>query len=615
MSKMMNIKCFHNQLESNKLQPKKTNTKLKKRGKAKLPSQKTTLLQFFKTTKKLCQDTKLNLMLPSGSIQSQAYLTAPQCFESTLIGKRKPSKLSPLIQESYKKSQKNAFEKTTQVSQMSTIDDTQDASLNTLCRLQLNSGDDDTCGLVKQLGNSSFLEDSRMLLPQSQDQSSTGQKNQPSTLRICNLKTLGKISAQAKIFSRVVLQDEHNGINALKNTADQQHEDASEADANETDSLRMSDDDTFSRESFMLKEMSPFKKVDMGAQQSDSSRRLQRDTSPSETETETSFDLGYLSSEAYTEAKEQFRGLALSFKLMNSRNPTILIQMRAQLIDWIMEVGSEFALRRETVHKAVIYIDVFLQNSQDFPKEKLQLLALAALSLASKIEEIHAPTIKNFAFTANNSFSEKEIIRMEVAVSKSLGWRLNKMTLAKVFNIVSEEWDLYVDSLDGTKCPVAKILKQGLFYLRLRNKKSYHLYCESTQKLDCLICLPLNFKLSPIQAALATIYSVIRRCLSTSLTSSYDKDQQNHYFEMFDLLFSDFLSRNEGLGSFGEVKMAIQAIRDLDNIQFNYGPPIAMQLNSEHVVQNHYEDFLSLQSFNSNISKYLGRFFTPDNGY
>ena len=193
------------------------------------------------------------------------------------------------------------------------------------------------------------------------------------------------------------------------------------------------------------------------------------------------------------------------------------------------------------------------QRSQNFPKEKLQLLSLAALSLASKIEEIHAPTIKNFAFTANNSFTEAQIIEMEVLVSKTLGWRLNKMTLAKVFSIASEEWDLYVDSLDGSKCPVAKRLKQGLFYIRLRNKKSYHLFCEATQKMDCLTCLPLSFALEPVHAASAILYSVIRRCLQTNFAVSYEEGQQKEYFAKFDLLFSDFLNRNEGLGSFGSV--------------------------------------------------------------
>jgi len=48
---------------------------------------------------------------------------------------------------------------------------------------------------------------------------------------------------------------------------------------------------------------------------------------------------------------------------------------------------------------------------------------------------------------------------MEVEVSKSLGWRLNKMTLAKVFSIASEEWDLYLDSLEADTCPVANLLK------------------------------------------------------------------------------------------------------------------------------------------------------------
>ena len=45
--------------------------------------------------------------------------------------------------------------------------------------------------------------------------------------------------------------------------------------------------------------------------------------------------------------------------------------MRAILVDWMMEVCSEFHLKRETFHLAVAYLDRHLSRSETVPKLKL----------------------------------------------------------------------------------------------------------------------------------------------------------------------------------------------------------------------------------------------------
>jgi G2/mitotic-specific cyclin 2 len=87
--------------------------------------------------------------------------------------------------------------------------------------------------------------------------------------------------------------------------------------------------------------------------------------------------------------------------------------MRAKLISWMMEVGAEFALRRETIHNSVISIDRYLGRVAGFPKSKLQLLAISALFMSSKMEEVVSPTCANFAYTAGNCYSDEEILDME----------------------------------------------------------------------------------------------------------------------------------------------------------------------------------------------------------
>jgi Cyclin, N-terminal domain len=60
--------------------------------------------------------------------------------------------------------------------------------------------------------------------------------------------------------------------------------------------------------------------------------------------------------------------------------------MRAILIDWMMEVCSEFHLKRETFHLAVAYLDRHLSKAETVPKLKLQLVGLTSMVIATKIE-------------------------------------------------------------------------------------------------------------------------------------------------------------------------------------------------------------------------------------
>lgn len=60
--------------------------------------------------------------------------------------------------------------------------------------------------------------------------------------------------------------------------------------------------------------------------------------------------------------------------------------MRTILMDWMMEVCSEFTLKRETFHLAVNYVDRYLSKVKHIEKNKLQLIGLCAMYVASKIE-------------------------------------------------------------------------------------------------------------------------------------------------------------------------------------------------------------------------------------
>ena len=69
-------------------------------------------------------------------------------------------------------------------------------------------------------------------------------------------------------------------------------------------------------------------------------------------------------------------------KNQNNINPL----MRTILLDWMMEVCSEFTLKRETFHLSVNYVDRYLSKVRNIEKYRLQLIGLSAMYIASKNE-------------------------------------------------------------------------------------------------------------------------------------------------------------------------------------------------------------------------------------
>ncbi|CAH4031053.1 unnamed protein product [Pieris brassicae] len=96
------------------------------------------------------------------------------------------------------------------------------------------------------------------------------------------------------------------------------------------------------------------------------------------------------------------------------KNQSIITgNMRATLIDWLVELQNQFSLLVETFQLAVGIIDRYLQAVSNVPKEKLQLIGVTAMFIASKYEEIYAPSIEDFAYITDNTYTKNDIIKCE----------------------------------------------------------------------------------------------------------------------------------------------------------------------------------------------------------
>jgi len=89
-------------------------------------------------------------------------------------------------------------------------------------------------------------------------------------------------------------------------------------------------------------------------------------------------------------------------------------KMRAILIDWLIQVHVRFNLLQETLYLTVAIIDRYLQVEKKTPREKLQLVGVTAMFIASKYEEMYCPEVGDFAYITDKAYSKAEIRRMEV---------------------------------------------------------------------------------------------------------------------------------------------------------------------------------------------------------
>ncbi|XP_034761693.2 G2/mitotic-specific cyclin-B1-like isoform X2 [Acipenser ruthenus] len=93
--------------------------------------------------------------------------------------------------------------------------------------------------------------------------------------------------------------------------------------------------------------------------------------------------------------------------------------MRAILIDWLVQVQMKFRLLQETMYMTVGIIDRFLQVNP-VPKKMLQLVGVTAMFLASKYEEMYPPEIADFAFITDHSCSTVQIRAIEMKILRVL---------------------------------------------------------------------------------------------------------------------------------------------------------------------------------------------------
>lgn len=200
-------------------------------------------------------------------------------------------------------------------------------------------------------------------------------------------------------------------------------------------------------------------------------------------------------------------------------------KMRAILIDWLCQVHHRFHLLQETLYLTVAIIDRYLQVSP-VSRNKLQLVGVTSMLIASKYEEMYAPEVADFVYITDNAYSKKEILHMEGDILRALNFSFgrplclhflrrnskagqvdaNKHTLAKyLMELTIVEYDMVHYSPSqiaaAALCLSMKLLDESQWTETLAHYSSYpeKELTPTMQKLASLVIKAENSKLTAVR--------------------------------------------------------------------------------------------------------------------
>lgn len=101
--------------------------------------------------------------------------------------------------------------------------------------------------------------------------------------------------------------------------------------------------------------------------------------------------------------------------------------MTGILLDWLVEVAEEYHLTNETLHLSKHYIERYLAV-QKVSRQRLQLVGVCGMLIASKFEEVFPPGVEDFVYISDNTFTAQQVIEMESAMLNTLGFDLTNPT-------------------------------------------------------------------------------------------------------------------------------------------------------------------------------------------
>ncbi|CAA7048012.1 unnamed protein product [Microthlaspi erraticum] len=143
-------------------------------------------------------------------------------------------------------------------------------------------------------------------------------------------------------------------------------------------------------------------------------------------------------------------------KVQNDLTPN----MRGVLVDWLVEVAEEYKLVSDTLYLTVSYVDRFL-SSKPINRQRLQLVGVSAMLIASKYEEISPPKVEDFVYITDNTFTKQDVVSMEADILLALQFELGNPTiktfLRRFTRIAQEDFNESLLQIEFLCCYLAEL--------------------------------------------------------------------------------------------------------------------------------------------------------------
>lgn len=327
--------------------------------------------------------------------------------------------------------------------------------------------------------------------------------------------------------------------------------------------------------------------------------------------------------------------------------PNVTPLMRAILLDWMMEVCSEFTLKRETYYLGVSYVDRFLSACPGVRKDEFQLIGLSAMFVAAKAEEICNPKIADFARSADNGYSQSQIKSMELRLLRVLSWRMFPPT---VFNWLSLSMSLWDDFLSNyaTRLPTPVMnIEESLVQFKQPNQHSYKRYRETLQVLDVAYLDAGVLRYSPRHIVAGLMYLMVSKYFYETeyrLFAQMERstEESDEFKDSLAVAFGDgawALSQEEAAQAaalkhakdvqelFGEFSRSALEVRNIEEIYpsvaFLHGCmeldvvvelPVVCKVMPKARLESHYEDFLAFQTHNASNVPFVSQRLKTERG-
>ena len=118
--------------------------------------------------------------------------------------------------------------------------------------------------------------------------------------------------------------------------------------------------------------------------------------------------------------------------------------MRIILIDWLIEVHSQFNFKEDTLYIAIYIMDSYLSKKY-IQRKNFQLLGITSLLIASKLNEVYFRKIADYAFITANAYSIDHIKYMEEDITKTLDFNFLIPSALSFFEIISKKFGISED--------------------------------------------------------------------------------------------------------------------------------------------------------------------------